>query len=58
MPRYYCEECRRSQVSRPDEYCDACVESILRYLEADEERRLSSQYEHELDYQRQFDLFD
>lgn len=58
MPRYYCDECHRNQVNAAEEYCDDCVESILRYLEADEERRIYTQYAQELDYQKQFELFD
>jgi len=58
MSRYYCADCGRVQVSRPDEYCNDCVESILSYLEQDEEIYLIERAAQELQYQRQFELFD
>ena len=50
----YCESCGVAQVRHQGEYCDGCIEDILKDLWQEDNHRVQQQYEWE--YQRQFDL--
>ena len=36
MPRHYCASCTLARVRFANEYCDACIQDIIDYLEEDE----------------------